>query len=166
MQAEFGVVLALIIVDTMSAAAQFKDENSSAEGQFAMNVLNDLSGRTGALVIACDHFGKMIDTGTRGTSAKEASADVVIACLGDKTQAGSLSNLRIALRKLCGGATGSETAFRLRTVDMGVDEDHDPVSTSVVEWSTVTVAPPPQAAKANRAPGGAGAPVKASEAAN
>jgi hypothetical protein len=44
--------------------AQFNDENSSAEGQFAVNVLNDLSRRTGALVIACDHFGKMIDTGT------------------------------------------------------------------------------------------------------
>ena len=115
---------------------------------------------------------------------------MVIACLGE-TQAGSLSNLRIALRKLRGGATGSETAFRLRTVDMCVDEDHDPVSTCVVEWRAVTVAPPPQAAKGNvwpksairfrialftvlglqgteqrQLPGGAGAPVKASEAAN
>src|SRR5262249_33801181 len=147
MQSEFGVEFALIIVDTMSAAAGFKDENSSPEGQLAMNILNELSKRTGAFAIACDHFGKMVETGTRGTSAKEASADVVIACLGERTQAGSLANLRIAVRKLRGGATGGETAFRLRIVDMGVDEDREPITTCVVEWSTVTVAAPPDAAK-------------------
>jgi hypothetical protein len=131
----------------MSAAAGFKDENSSSEGQVAMNVLNELSRRTGALAMACDHFGKALETGTRGTSAKEASADVVIACLGDRTQGGSLTNLRIAVRKLRSGATGAETSFRLRTVDMGVDEDREPITTCIVDWSLVTVAAPPEAAK-------------------
>ena len=46
MKAEFEVELTLIIVDTMSAAAGFTDENKSSEGQLAMNVLNDLSRRT------------------------------------------------------------------------------------------------------------------------
>jgi hypothetical protein len=147
MKSEFGVELVLIIIDTMSAAAGFKDENASSEGQLAMNVLNELSKRTGALVLACDHFGKMVDTGTRGTSAKEAAADVVIACLGDKTQAGHVTNLRIAVRKLRGGATGAETQFTLRTVDMGVDEDGDPITTCIVAWSPVTVAPPPEVGK-------------------
>src|SRR5262249_53940325 len=73
MRSEFGVELVLIIVDTMSAAAGFNDENSSSEVQTAMNVLNELSKRTGALVLACDHFGKAVETGTRGSSAKEAS---------------------------------------------------------------------------------------------
>jgi len=94
-------------------------------------------------VLACDHFGKLADTGTRGTSAKEASADVVIACLGDRSIAGSLSNSRIAIRKLRGGATGAQTAFSLRKVDMGVDEDYEPVTTCVIDWSAVTVPPPP-----------------------
>jgi hypothetical protein len=79
----------------MSAAAGFSDENSSSEGQQAMNVLNELSKRTGALVIACDHFGKAVETGTRGTSAKEAAADCVIACLGEKNTAGHVTNTRI-----------------------------------------------------------------------
>jgi AAA domain len=152
MKAEFVADLVLIIVDTMSATAGFKDENASSEGQLAMNVLNDLSKRTGALVMACDHFGKAIETGTRGTSAKEASADIIIACLGDKTPAGNVTNLRIAVRKLRGGATGAETAFRLRTIDMGVDEDGDPITTCVIEWSRVTVAAPPEAAKGKNWP--------------
>jgi hypothetical protein len=147
MLAEFDVPLVLIIIDTMSAAANFKDENASSEGQQAMNVLSELSRRTGALVLACDHFGKAADTGTRGTSAKEASADVVIACLGDKDLAGNVANKRIAIRKLRSGATGEETAFTLRVVDMGVDEDGEPITTCVVDWSPVTVKPPPDSAK-------------------
>jgi hypothetical protein len=147
MKAAFGVDLVLIIIDTMSAAAGFKDENASSEGQLVMNGLNELSKRTGAIVIACDHFGKAIETGTRGTSAKEASADVVIACLGDRTQAGSVTALRIAVRKVRSGATGAETAFRLRPVDMGVDEDGEPITTCVVEWSPVTIVAPPDATK-------------------
>ena len=39
MQSEFGMELVLIVVDTMSAAAGFADENKSSEGQLAMNVL-------------------------------------------------------------------------------------------------------------------------------
>jgi hypothetical protein len=147
MRSNFRVELVLIIIDTMSAAAGFKDENASAEGQIVMNVLNELSKRTGSLVMACDHFGKAIETGTRGTSAKEASADVVVACLGDKIQAGVVSDLRIAVRKHRGGATGAETPFTLRRVDRGVDEDGDPITTCVIEWSPVTIAAPRQSAK-------------------
>jgi hypothetical protein len=147
MHQDFRLPLALIIIDTMSAAAGFKDENSSSEGQQVMNVLNQLSSHTGALALACDHFGKAVETGTRGTSAKEAAADVLLACLGDKTPAGNVVNLRVALRKLRGGATGAETAFRIQQVDLGQDEDGEPITTGVVEWSPVTINPPPQAAR-------------------
>jgi hypothetical protein len=43
MRSKFGVKLVLIVIDTMSAAAGFSDENSSSEGQQAMNVLYELS---------------------------------------------------------------------------------------------------------------------------
>jgi AAA domain/Bifunctional DNA primase/polymerase, N-terminal len=142
MKSEFGVELALIIVDTMSAAAGFSDENSSSEGQHAMNVLNELSRRTCALVMACDHFGKAVETGTRGTSAKEAAADCVIACLGEKDTAGHITNTRIAIRKLRSGATGAEIPFTARTVDMGLDEDNEYVTTRVIDWALVTIGPP------------------------
>jgi hypothetical protein len=143
MQKEFGLPLVLIVIDTMSAAAGFKDENASAEVQQAMNVLNELSKGTGALVLACDHFGKAVDTGTRGSSAKEAAADVVIACLGEKNLAGQFTNPRISVRKLRGGATGLEIAYRLRQVDLGVDEDGEVITTCVVEWSPEPVTPAP-----------------------
>jgi hypothetical protein len=141
MRTEFGAELVLVLVDTMSAAAGFTDENKSSEGQQAMNVLNELSKRTGALVMACDHFGKAVETGTRGTSAKEAAADCIIACLGEKNTAGHVTNTRIAIRKLRGGATGAEIPFAARTVDMGLDEDNEHITTRVIDWVPVTVGP-------------------------
>jgi len=151
MQSEFGLELVLVIVDTMSAAAGFADENSSSEGQLAMSVCAKLSQRTGAFVMACDHFGKAVETGTRGTSAKEAAADVVIACLGEKSLAGRVANARIAIRKLRGGATGAETPYTLRIVDLGVDEDNERITTCVIDWS-VTVGPAPEARKGKEWP--------------
>ena len=128
MQSEFGVELVLIIVDTMSAAAGFTDENSSSEGQQAMNVCAELSRRTGAFLMACDHFGKAVETGTRGSSAKEGAADVVIACLGEKNLTGRIANTRVAIRKLRGGAGGAEIAYKLRIVDMGIDEGNEQIA--------------------------------------
>ena len=54
-----------------------------------------------------------METGTRGTSAKEAAADVVLALLADREIDGTISNTRMALRKLRGGKVGTETPFRL-----------------------------------------------------
>jgi hypothetical protein len=147
MRSEFRIELALIIVDTMSAAAGFTDENSSSEGQRTMNALAELSRRTGAFVMACDHFGKTVETGTRGTSAKEAAADVIIACLGDKDMAGNVTSKRIAIRKLRGGVTAAETPYVRRIVDLGFDQDNESITTCVIDWSPVTVSAPSQAAK-------------------
>ena len=126
---QFDLPLALIIIDTLSAAGNFKDANDAAEGQFIMNRLGELSRQTGAFVLAVDHFGKAVETGTRGTSAKEAAADVVLALLADREITGTISNTRMAVRKLRGGKTGTETPFDLRVVDLGEGE-----TTCVIEW--------------------------------
>ncbi|WP_347264908.1 AAA family ATPase [Nitrobacter sp.] len=126
---QFNLPLALIIVDTLNAAANFKDGNDAAEGQFIMNRLNELSRKTGAFVIAVDHFGKAVETGTRGTSAKEAAADMVLALLAERDTAGTISNTRMAVRKLRGGSTGAETPFDLQVVDIGDGE-----TTCIIEW--------------------------------
>jgi len=64
-----------------------------------MNVLKAIAETLGCFVLGVDHFGKVVDTGTRGSSAKEASADVVLALLGDKAISGGVTNIRLALRK-------------------------------------------------------------------
>jgi AAA domain len=132
MKEQFGVDLVLIIVDTLAASANFDDANDAAEGQRIMGRLNTLSRRTGAFVLAVDHFGKVVETGTRGTSAKEAAADVVIALLADRDVAGKISNTRLAVRKLRGGATGAETPFDLKVVNIGTAGE----TTCIIEWKS------------------------------
>jgi hypothetical protein len=136
---KYGMPLVLIIIDTLPAAANFKDENDAAEGQQAMNTLHSVSKATGAFVLAVDHFGKAAETGTRGTSAKEAAADAVIACLGERSPTGAVSKTRIAIRKARGAAQGAETPFVLATVNLGTDEDGETITTCTVTWSPVTV---------------------------
>jgi hypothetical protein len=126
---QFNLPLVLIVIDTLSATGNFKDANDAAEGQRVMNRLAELSQKTGAFVLAVDHFGKAAEAGTRGSTAKEAAADIVLAMLGDREINGTVSNLRMALRKLRGGQVGAETPFSLRVVDMGEDN-----SSCVVEW--------------------------------
>ena len=89
---QFDLPLVLIVIDTLSAAGNFKDANDAAEGQRIMNRLGELSRQTGAFVLAVDHFGKAVETGTRGSSAKEAAADVVLALLADREINGTISN--------------------------------------------------------------------------
>ena len=138
MQAEFNLPLALIVFDTIVASAGYGkagDDNDTALAQTLMSVLGNVSKETGALVIGVDHFGKVVETGTRGSSAKEGSADTVLALLGDKAASGAISNVRLAARKRRGGVSGEEFPFKTEIVDIGVDEDGEKVTTLVIDWS-------------------------------
>src|SRR5262249_34587263 len=78
---QFNLPLVLVWVDTIIVAAQYAkagDDNDAAVTQKVMSVLSDLSRQTGAFVIGIDHFGKVVDTGTRGSINKESHADTVL----------------------------------------------------------------------------------------
>jgi hypothetical protein len=149
LQEEFGLPLGLIVIDTIAACAGYAragDENDPAAGQAVMNVLKAVAQELDCFVLGVDHFGKNLEAGTRGASSKEASCDVVLACLGDKELSGSVSNTRLAVRKNRGGQQGREYPFVLRAVNAPeADEDGEPVTTMVVDW----VAAPPGGARAS-----------------
>jgi hypothetical protein len=147
---QFDLPLALIVIDTLSAAGNFKDANDAAEGQRVMNCLAELSRQSGAFVLAVDHFGKATETGTRGSSAKEAAADVVLALLADREINGTVSNMRMALRKIRGGTVGEETPFSLKVVD--VDNNGRTRTTCVVEWEQARASAAAPAAARDRWP--------------
>jgi hypothetical protein len=144
LKADFDLPLSLIVIDTMVAAAGYArdgQENDAAANQAVMNTLRHVARKAGCFVLAVDHFGKAVETGTRGSSSKEAAADVVLALLGDKSISGEVTNTRLALRKRRGGANGQEFPFRPRVVDMGVDKFGNPASTLVIDWGTAADAP-------------------------
>jgi hypothetical protein len=137
LKADFGLPLSLIVIDTVVAAAgYFKEgaDNDTATGQVVMRTLAQLARNAGCFVFGIDHFGKDVNVGTRGTSAKEGAADVVLAMLGERTVSGEVVNTRLALRKRRGGSSGQEFPFKPRVVDMGVDRRGAPVTTLVLDW--------------------------------
>lgn len=136
LRARYDLPLVLVVVDTVAAGAGFDDENSAAETQKVMGALERLSLHTGAFVLGVDHFGKAVETGTRGSSAKEAAADTVLAALATKDEAGNVSNMRMAVRKVRGARTGQETPYSLEVVEVGTDRWGEPVTTCVINWQT------------------------------
>jgi hypothetical protein len=101
-----------------------------------MSTLATLGLRTTTFVFGVDHFGKDVETGTRGSSAKEAAADVVFALLGKKDVTGTVTNPRLALRKRRTGANGIEFGFRVTVVDLGVDQHGEKMTSIVIDWSS------------------------------
>jgi hypothetical protein len=133
---QFKLPLGLIIIDTLIIASGYTkpgDENDSAVGQRVMSALKAIAEQTRTFVLGVDHFGKHIETGTRGTSVKETDADCVIALLG-KEEDGRVTDPRLNTRKIRGARSGEEFPFTVKPVDLGFDDDGDPLRTLVIEW--------------------------------
>jgi hypothetical protein len=133
---KFGLPVSLIWIDTLITAAGFAsgEDNDAAAAQKVMTALRITSQSTGALVVGIDHFVKVVETGTRGSSAKEGAADAVIALLADRELSGGVKNTRLAVRKQRDGVSGFEIPFTARMVKTGTDDDGDPVTAPVIDW--------------------------------
>ena len=78
MQAKFGLPLGLIIIDTMSAAAGFRDANDASETQRVMDLLGALAKEAQTFTLVVDHFGKNSSTGTRNSSARKRAPTMLL----------------------------------------------------------------------------------------
>jgi hypothetical protein len=137
MQRRFGLPVALVIIDTAGKAAGYSkagEENDSAIANIIMRTLSAVALQTNTLVTAVAHFGKHVETGTRGSSAYEDDADVVLAALAEKNTAGAVTNTRLAARKRRSGPSGEEYPFRTKSNDMGIDPTGIPLNTLIIEW--------------------------------
>jgi 8-oxo-dGTP pyrophosphatase MutT (NUDIX family) len=145
MQRDFGLPVALVIVDTAGKAAGYSkagEENDAALAKIIMRTLGVVALQTNTLVTAVAHFGKHVETGTRGSSSYEDDADVVLAALAEKTMAGAVTNTRLAARKRRSGINGEEYPFRTKTNDMGVDLTGITLNTLTIEWLDEAAAAP------------------------
>jgi RecA-family ATPase len=134
MREDFNVDLVAVFLDTMGLAACYENEDRAAQVQKVVLGLGRLSDATGALAINVDHMGKDQEAGLRGTSAKRDCVETIVTCLIDRDKKNKPKNHRLQLFKIRDGEEGRTIPYRLRPVDMGVDEDGDVVSTCVVQW--------------------------------
>jgi CheY-like chemotaxis protein len=133
-----GRHLSLVWVDTIATAAGYSksgDDNDAAVTQRVMNTLAAVARDTGAFVMCIDHFGKVVETGTRGSSAKEGAVDTVLAALGARDINGIVAETRLALRKQRDGISGLEMPYTAEVIETGRDEDGDPITAIALSWN-------------------------------
>jgi len=141
MMQDFGLPVAIVIIDTAGKAAGLSKQgelNDDAIAKMIMSRLAEASTQTGALFVGVAHFGKNIETGTKGSSGFEDDADAVLALLGDRGVNGIVPNPVMCARKRRSGPNGEEFSFQTEDAEVG------PEKTLTIRW---TAAPTPKAKK-------------------
>lgn len=124
----------IIVVDTLAQVTPGANENGAEDMGKALSHCKKLARVAGALVILVHHSGKDSSKGSRGWSGLRAAADAEIEVV--RTAMGR--SIRVSKQK--DGRDGEALGFDLNTVQIGFDEDGDPVDSCVVIEAEVPVA--------------------------
>jgi hypothetical protein len=121
--------LALVIIDTVSRALAGGDENGPGDMGAFVRSLDRLRDELGCHILAIHHCGKDQGRGARGHSLLRAAVDTEI----EVVRYDKLGVSTATVTKQRDGISGQQIAFRLRAVELGRNEDGDPVTSCVVE---------------------------------
>lgn len=117
---------ALVVVDTLSRVMGAGDENTAKDmGQLIRN-LDYIRATLKCHVMVVHHSGKDTAKGARGSSALRAAVDTEI----ELTRTDDV--IVAEVRKQRDMALGGAFAYRLEDVELGLDDDGDPVTSAVV----------------------------------
>lgn len=118
----------LIVIDTLARSMAGGDENSSIDMGKLIQILDNIRAATGACILIVHHTGKDASKGARGHSSLRAALDTEI-------EVTKLNNgTRLAkITKQKDGIDGLEFAFNLHVVELGQDDDGDPITSCVCE---------------------------------
>lgn len=117
----------VIVIDTLSRIMAGGDENSAADMTALIRNVDSIREVTGAHIVLVHHTGKDTAKGARGHSSLRAATDTEIEVANE-------SGTRAAVVTKQRDYSGGETfAFSLKSVQLGIDQDGDEVSSCVVE---------------------------------
>ncbi len=116
----------LIIVDTFAQTTPGANENAGEDVGKALGHCKRVHEATGAMVVLIHHSGKDASKGARGWSGLRAACDAELEVVREPT------GRYLRLSKSKDGEDGLEWGFDLEVVQLGVDEDLDPITSCVV----------------------------------
>lgn len=116
----------VIIIDTLAQTTPGANENAGEDMGKALGYCKRIHEVTGALVLLIHHSGKDATKGARGWSGVRAACDAELEVV--RSDAGRA--LRLTKNK--DGEDGLEWGFDLEVVQIGVDEDLEPITSCVV----------------------------------
>ncbi|MBT3139689.1 helicase RepA family protein [Ruegeria litorea] len=118
----------LIVVDTLSRVMGDGDENTAPDIADLVRNLDVLRRGTGSNIMLIHHSGKDIARGARGHSSLRAAVDTEIELTRDE-----IGLITAEVTKQRDGPTGYKFAYSLQQIELGYDQDGDPVTTCLVE---------------------------------
>jgi hypothetical protein len=117
----------LVVIDTLSRALAGGNENASEDmGAFIRNV-DSIREQTKSHLMVIHHTGKKSERGARGHSSLKAAADTEV--LIEQGKATVLKQRDLD--------KGRPIGFSLKTIEIGRDENGDPITSCIVESSKV-----------------------------
>ena len=123
---------ALVVVDTFAQVTPGGDENAGKDMGKALKHCQGIHRATGATVVLIHHSGKDKARGARGWSGLRAAVDAEI----EVTRSDDYREAKVTKQK--DGEEGQVFPFRLGVVQIGIDEDGDPIDSCVVEFEGVS----------------------------
>ena len=118
----------LIVVDTLSRVMGNGDENTAPDIADLVKNLDVLRRGTGSNIMLIHHSGKDVARGARGHSSLRAAVDTEIELTRDE-----IGVITAEVTKQRDGPTGYKFSYSLRQIELGRDQDGDPVTTCLVE---------------------------------
>lgn len=116
----------VVAIDTLNRAASGADENDSRDMGAIIAGAKLLQAALGGLVLLVHHSGKDATKGLRGHSSLHAALDAVI----EVTRDGDRREWRTSKSK--DGADGEPRPFRLEVVELGEDDQGEPITSCVI----------------------------------
>jgi hypothetical protein len=122
-----GIRLGIVAIDTLSASIPGADENTAKDMSPVLAALQALAQELDLVVVVVAHTGKDAERGLRGWSGLMANADGLI--MLDPPSEGQRSGTVVKVKD---GMAGDRFGFELDVVEIGTDEDGDPITTCLV----------------------------------
>lgn len=121
-----GCIDGILVIDTLNQATPGMDENDSSSMGEAISAAKAVQAELGGLVLLIHHTGKDQTKGLRGHSSLHAALDAAV----EVTRDGDRREWRTAKSK--DGEDGTAHPFRLDVVEIGEDDDGEPITSCVI----------------------------------
>ena len=116
----------VLCLDTLNRAAPGMDENDSKSMGEVISAAKSIQAELGGLVLLVHHTGKDSTKGMRGHSSLHAALDAAVEVSRDNDRR------EWKIHKAKDGEDGGAHPFRLDVVEVGTDEDGEPITSCVV----------------------------------
>ena len=123
-----GINPSLVVIDTLSQSMAGADENGPKDMSMAIALAQQIMSGLSCAVVIVHHSGKNEAMGARGHSSLRAATDTEL-----EVKETSDSTYRIRASKQKEGETGAEWFHRLETVELGLDQDGDPITSAILK---------------------------------